>query len=185
MATTRRLDIAEGDLGTEQTVSVMGRLIRDGALTPHVRAVAVDIVAGTDPDPIMQLWALRAWLATHFQFVRDPASGELLHDADNLIRQVAQFGMARGDCDDAAILGGALACSVGFHVALVTVAIADGTPAPGLSELPYSHVWASASPLESCRDGAGRQVWIEMDVTRPMQDIPLSRIARQAATVVC
>lgn len=164
----------------------MGQLIREGALTPTVRAVAVECVANSDHDPIAQLWALRGWLANHFQFVRDPASGELLHDPDNLLRQVAQFGQARGDCDDAAILAGALACAVGFRVALVTVALSNGRHAPGLAgPLPYSHVWASASPVERCSDATGRQLWIEFDVTRPMQSIPLDRIARSAATVVC
>jgi hypothetical protein len=186
MATTRRLTIAEGDYGTEQTVAVMAGLIRDGALLPSVRAVAVDVVTNLDSsDPLSQLWALRAWLAGHFQFVRDPASGELLHDADNLMRQVAAQGIAKGDCDDAAIFAGALACAVGFRVALVTVAVGDSRPAPFLSQLPYGHVWASASPLEAIRDESGRQVWIEFDVTRPMQSIPLNRIARSAATLVC
>lgn len=175
--TTTRLDIATGDLGTEQTVAEMSRLICTGALTPDVRNVAVDIVMRAGDDPLERLYALRDWLASNFQFVPDPSSGELLHDAPNLLAQVNERGVARGDCDDAAILGGALACAVGFRVGLVVVGFdPDG---------PFQHVWASASPPQECVDRSGRQVWIELDTTRPMQRIPMQRLARRRAFPVC
>ncbi len=180
---TRNLQIADGDAGTEQTVSEMSRLICEAALTPTVRRVAVNIVAAVEDDPIEQLTAIRQWVSSHFQFIRDPASGELLHDVtkgpDALLRQISQYGVARGDCDDAAILAGALACAVGFQVALMLVAFAPNAP--------YSHVWASASAPFPCPDASGRQVWIEMDVTRPaqLQTVPMDRIARAKPILVC
>jgi hypothetical protein len=31
----------------------------------------------------------------------------------------------------------------------------------------------------------GHQLWIELDITRPMQRIPLDRVARAEAQLVC
>lgn len=161
----------------------MSRLICEAALTPAVRRIAVDVVTSAGDDPLDQLYALRSWLASHFQFVRDPSSGELLHSVtegpDALLRQVAQYGVARGDCDDAAILGGALAASVGFQVALIVVGFDPSAP--------YSHVWATVSPPFSLKAQDGRQVWIELDVTRPAQieSVPMDRIHRTRAVPVC
>jgi hypothetical protein len=176
--TVRNLTIAAGDAGTRQTLSEMAALIRAGSLTPAVRDVAVT-VAGEQPDPVRQLAALRYWLAAKWQFIRDPSSGELLHDTAWLLRDLRERGVIAGDCDDAAILGGALAASIGFRVALVVIALRGS----GTDE--YSHVWASASPPEPCTMADGRQLWIELDITRPMQRIPLDRVARAEAQLVC
>lgn len=156
----------------------MATLIRDGAVTPQVRRASTSIVADI-PDPVRQLFALRQWVANHFTFVRDPASAELLHDAPNLMAQIRQSGRAIGDCDDAAILAGALACSVGFRVALIVVAVDDGGPDPEFGELPYSHVWATASAP------TGAPQWMEFDVTRPAQYDPTAHIRRARAFPVC
>lgn len=182
MTASRILQIADGDTGTAQTVAEMGTLIREGALTPEVRNVAVTLVGQID-DPLRQLLFLRSWVERNFKFVRDPASGELLHTPQHLMGQVRQHGHARGDCDDAAILAGALACAVGFQVALITVAI--GNEKSRGAHLPFSHVWASASPPFPSKDASGRQVWIEFDVTRPAQYNALANITRAEATPVC
>lgn len=177
MPSVRRIEIADGDLGTEQTVDTMAVLIRDGALTPSVRRAATAIVADI-PDPMRQLLALRSWLASHFQFVRDPASGELLHEPSHLLGQIRTQGRAIGDCDDAAILAGALACAVGFRVALIVVAVDDGSAQP-MGDPPYSHVWASmAAP-------SGPAQWMQFDITRPAQYDPTTAIRRARAFPVC
>lgn len=182
MTTTRQVSIAEGDAGTDQTAAEMADLIRNGALTPRVRDVATAIAAN-GRDDLSQLLMLRDWVARHFQFMRDPASGELLHDTDFMLSRIQRDGVMRADCDDAAILGGALACAIGANVSLILVALdpgADGAPKP------YSHVWASASPPVACIDpNTGKQVWIEFDVTRPAQIDPLTLIQRAKAVPVC
>lgn len=185
MTSSRTLTIAEGDSGTAQTVEEMCRLIREGGLTPAVRDVAVSVV-GQIADPKRQLLFLRSWVERHFRFVRDPASGELLHTPEYLLGQIARTGVAKGDCDDAAILAGALACAVGFQVALITVAVGnDRLPSVFDIPLPFSHVWASASPAQPCVNRENKQVWVEFDVTRPAQYDALSRITRAEATRVC
>jgi len=177
MPSVRRIEIADGDAGTEQTVDAMAGLIRDGALTPAVRRAATAIVSDIT-DPVRQLLALRSWVNSHFQFVRDPASGELLHEPSYLLGQIRTQGRAVGDCDDAAILSGALACAVGFRVALIVVAVSDGQAEP-MGELPYSHVWASmAAP-------SGPPRWMQFDITRPAQYDPTAYIRRARAFPIC
>lgn len=178
MPTVRSINIASGDLGTDQTVHEMANLIRAGALTPQVRNVASRLVAGMS-DPVRQMLALRQWLSSHFQFVRDPASGELLHDTTYLLNQVANEGAAIGDCDDAAILGGALACAVGFRVALITVAVDDGSADDQAAGLPYSHVWASVAAPD------GPAQWMEFDITRPAQYDAAAHVRRAKGYPVC
>lgn len=181
-APTRQLTISEGDAGAEQTAAEMVTLIRDGALTPRVRETAIGIVGGI-PDELSQLLAIRDWVSRHFVFVRDPASGELLHGTDYMLAQIARGGVMCADCDDAAILAGALACAIGANVSLFLVAVGQ----PGISDdAPFSHVWASATPPVACTDRVtGRQVWIEFDVTRPAQFDALSVITRAKPIPVC
>lgn len=178
--TVRNLSIATGDAGTRQTLAEMAALIRKGSLTPAVRETAIT-VAGDSNDPIRQLVALRSWLQGHWQFVLDPSSGELLHDTAWLLRDLRERGAIAGDCDDAAILAGALAASIGYRVALVIIALG---PANAGAEVPFSHVWASASPPQDFPVD-GRQLWLELDITRPMQNIPLDRVVRAEAHLVC
>ena len=73
----------------------------------------------------------------------------------------------------------ALAASVGFQVALIVVGFDPSAP--------YSHVWATVSPPFSLKAQDGRQVWIELDVTRPAQieSVPMDRIHRTRAVPVC
>jgi hypothetical protein len=153
---------------------------------PELRDIAVDL-SPADAPPLNTLYNIRSWVRDHFEFVRDTTHAELLQDVPRLLKRLRATGVARGDCDDAAVLAGALACSVGYHVCVVTVAILDSgvTKAYTPDRIPFGHVWSSGSPPMTCTDRAGRQVWIEFDVTRPMQDIPLERIARAEATLVC
>lgn len=171
MTTVQRLGLSDGDLGTAQTIDAMRRCILESLALPIVRESAVSIVHDTDPtDKMSQVYAVRDWLAAHIHFLRDPAGVELLHTPEWQLREIFAHGAARVDCDDAAILAGALMGSIGWNVTLVTAAF-------GERDAPYAHVWCSVS-----LDGAD---WTELDVTRPMQDLPLDRISRWKDWPVC
>jgi hypothetical protein len=168
----QRFSISDGDAGVAQTVAHMQRLICESVATPIVRDQATRIVAGCDAqDRLGQCYALREWLANHIVFLRDPVGVELLHTPEWLLRTIHQRGCAHVDCDDAAILGGALSASIGLAVIIVTVAFLDKCA-------PYSHVWSSAAPSSS-------GPWIELDVTRPMQNLPADAISRSQIYPVC
>lgn len=165
MTSVHTTSINAGDYGAAQTASSMVRLIREGAVHPAVRRLALRIVAGTDGrDQRDQAGLLKTWMHGHFRFVRDPHGAELLHTPEYLLREVGAQGYVQGDCDDAAILGGALARSIGFRTRLIIVSFHD-------RRAPFSHVWVEIG------DVAGKW-WYELDVTRSRPDLE-AHVARR------
>jgi len=123
----------------------MAQLALEGARGEDARAVARDLSIG---GPLR----IRHWLARSFTFRPDPDGIELLQSPRVMLREWQEQGEARGDCDDAAILGAAVAHAAGFPVRFVVFGFEPGGP--------YGHVYAEAW------DGAR---WVEFDVTRPFQ----------------
>ena len=173
----------DGDAGVADTIAKMAAMIRASIATPIVRGAATSIVGGMNPNDFFgQLYAIREFLQQNVKFLRDPTNRELLHDPEWMLRQIASQGRVHVDCDDVAILGGAIAGAVGLRVKLIAVAFLD-TAAPS-RYTPLSHVWASATAPVQMLDGDGKQIWIELDTTRPFQNLPLSAIARWTDTLV-
>lgn len=172
MSTALHYEIAPGDPGVRETVAHMARIIREGVADPAVRRAAIAIVGGLDPAASLDhIYAIREFLAAYVRFVRDPVGVELLHTPAWMLADIAEHGVTHGDCDDVAILGGALAGAVGLRVALVTVAFLDNPQY-------LSHVWAVATPPVPLLDEACRQAWIDLDTTRPAQATAMSQVAR-------
>jgi hypothetical protein len=171
VTSVQTFSIAGGDAGIAQTVQRMSDIIRASVATPIVREAVTQIVGDVSGyDAVPQLYALRDWLSSHFVFLRDPFGVEHLHTPEWQLRTIASAGVVHGDCDDAAILGGALAGAIGCRVVLVTVGF-------GAPNAPFTHIWASAAPPNS-------REFLELDVTRPMQEIPVGAISRQKITPV-
>lgn len=178
MTMVRRLVLPDGDAGTAITVAHIAALIRDAVSLTVVRQAAGPIVRGCAPgDWPAQMLAIRAWLTQVTAFVRDPIDVELVQAPDYQLQQIAEHGVSYGDCDDVAVLGGAIGGALGFQVSLITVAFLDNAA-------PLSHIWASISPPVAFLNGAGKQVWMELDTTRPMQNIPMHAISRSVTTPV-
>lgn len=157
--------ISGGDAGTLATAQRMAALVREGSTEPLVRQTAVEIVRavpGRDYARLAQ--TVRAWLARKVQFLRDPYNDELLHSPAFLLTTLRQNPTIRVDCDDAAILGAALARAVGLRTRFVVV----GFLSP---EAPFRHVWAEAA-------GPIGNEWTELDVTRVRPTIPWDKITR-------
>lgn len=163
MTTSHTIPISAGDYGATQTADQMVRLVRDGSVTPIVRDAALQIVAGDPRDQRIQAGSIKTWLHSRFRFVRDPLGAELLHTPEYLLRGIRAQGYVQGDCDDVAILGGALARSIGFRTRFVIVAFHD-------PRAPYSHVWVEIG------DPVGNW-WYELDVTRSRPDLE-SKVSR-------
>lgn len=159
--------IPNGDDGAVETMRVMARLVHHDAVHPLVRAVASDIVTPyMQRDPVGACEAIRRWCASNIRFTRDPSDRELLHSPEAQLRQYEQTKIILGDCDDAAILAAGLAVAVGCRARFVAVAFLD-------SRNPFAHVWAEIAPPT----GTGAE-WIECDVTRSFQSIPVQSISR-------
>jgi hypothetical protein len=163
----REYTIPNGVAGTRETLRRMACLMRADAVHPLVRERASAIVHGIGREhPVLLCEAIRAWCARTVRFAHDPPDRELVHSPEAQLRQFEAVGYIVGDCDDAAVLAGGLALSIGCRVRLVAVAFLDNPDA-------YRHVWAEIAPPTG-PDGE----WIECDVTRQFQQVPVAFIAR-------
>lgn len=158
--------VASGDAGAKGTVRQMVALVRRASSHPSIRSLAVQIVSPySGRDYVRHALAIREWAAMHIQFLRDPRGTELLHDPVLIADMVRRGGAAHVDCDDAAMMTAALGKSVGLRARFVTIAFLD-------KKAPYAHVFTELSPP------VGSPRWIEQDVTREAQDIPVHAISR-------
>lgn len=149
------------------TLRDMAKLIKADTVVPLVRDVASSIAELAGPQDAVEVGeAIRLWCARTFVFTRDPVNEELLHSPEAQLRQYVATKRITGDCDDAAILAGGLAAAVGLRVRLVAVAFLD-------TRNPYAHTWAEIAPPT----GTGDE-WIECDVTRSFQSVPLPLLSR-------
>lgn len=97
-----------------------------------------------------------------FLFAPDPPEVELLKTPQLMLEEAAETGHARGDCDDAAILGASLALRMGLQARFVVLGFEPNGP--------YGHVYAEVWD--------GRR-WLDLDVTAPAQFPPGLRIHRK------
>jgi transglutaminase-like putative cysteine protease len=160
-----------GDFGNLETAANMAVLARSRQNDPLVRSAWTDITRGvTPPTTYDEGMMLRTWLAGHFSFLVDPEGEgvfggtediELIRDPDVMLQEIQASYTAHGDCDDAAILGAALALGApvpfsGVHFVLV-----------GLDpNLPYTHVFTEILTARG---------WLDLDVTRGQGHVPTIR----------
>jgi transglutaminase-like putative cysteine protease len=143
------LSVPPGYAGTRRTVAEMARLIREGAKSLSVRQHAIAVLRAAaicQKDYLGEIGALLSWVQRNVRYTRDPHKVETLHSADRMLQFRA------GDCDDMAVLLGALLKSVGHPVRIVITG--PDARRPRL----FSHVY-----LEAFHRGK----WIPLDPTMP------------------
>ena len=160
-----RETIPDGDPGTFAVLERMRELATVRAVSPLVRTTAIDAIDGERPrDTVGQIRALRDWLERRVRYLDDPDTSELLHDPEIVLETIARDGVARIDCDDAAMLGAALGKSIGRPARFVVIAFSG-------PDAPFEHVWAELA------DDDGE--WHELDITRPADVARLPRATRR------
>jgi hypothetical protein len=108
--------IPKGYPGTKRTVEHIKALIRAGAKDFYVRQRAIDILLekGVKPkDYPGEIKALFEWVQRNVRYTKDPFRVEVLHSARRMLE------LRAGDCDDMAILLGAMLEAIGHPVRLV------------------------------------------------------------------
>ena len=141
--------IPTGYLGTLQTVEHIIDLIKHGAKDFHVRQTAIDILlqrAVRPKDYLGEIKSLFEWVQQNVRYTKDTFRVEVLHSARRMLELLA------GDCDDMAILLGAMLESIGHPVRLVL-----SGPDPLRQDL-FSHIY-----VEVFHKGR----WIPLDATMP------------------
>ena len=114
----RRGHIPKGYPGTLATVNHIGRLTKQGAKDFCVRQTAINIFRAYCVRPknyLGEITALFDWVRRNVRYTRDIFKVELLHSARRILE------LRAGDCDDMAIVLGAMLESTGHPVRLVIV----------------------------------------------------------------
>jgi hypothetical protein len=140
-----RAKLLSGDAGTAQTIALMRKLIdRDLASSSFIR-FAHDLVRNVPAhDEWSEAETVYNWVAEHIRFTKDPLTKETLFPPSELIKSRS------GDCDDIAMLLGALYMALGYPARLVTVAANTQSPdefTHFYTELelpPGSNIWVAA-----------------------------------------
>lgn len=153
-------------------VQSMRRNVARNYLKPEVRAQAVDIVRYLPARQDRQhLTAIRDWLKDRVKFLRDARDAEQNFEVTWMLKQIEHYGFVNVDCDDAAVLAAALGKSIGLRARFVCAAF--GSKLAG-----FAHVWTDlSSPI-------GKPDWLDMDVTRAQQNLPIGGISRTMETEV-
>jgi transglutaminase-like putative cysteine protease len=127
----------------------MKALIREGVKDFYVRQKAIDILIEKKvraKDYLREIKAVFEWVQRNVRYTKDPFRVEVLHAPRRMIE------LRAGDCDDMAILLGAMLRSIGHPVRLVLAG-----PDPLRPQL-FTHVY-----LEVHHKGN----WIPLDATMP------------------
>lgn len=142
------VQLAGGDLGTEQTIAAIRNLVDEALRDPVVRQAAGWIVARVQPyNDQAEVRAVYEWVRQHVRFTKDPIGKETLSSA----RWILSHGF--GDCDDInAVLLPSLLGALGYGTQLVTVSLNPNDPES------FSHVYAEVFL---------RGRWIALDAARP------------------
>lgn len=133
--------------GKSRTVEHMVALIRAGARDSYVRQKALDILLERRVNPkdyLGEIKALFEWVQQNIRYTKDPFRPEVLHSVRRMLE------LRAGDCDDMAILLGAMWEATGHPVRLVLAG-----PDPLRPHL-FTHVY-----LEVYCKGC----WIPLDLT--------------------
>ena len=141
--------IPAGWLGTQKTVEHVQALIRAGAKDFYVRQKAIDVLLEKQVKPkdyLAEIKALFEWVQRHIRYTKDTVQVEVLHSAKRMLE------LRAGDCDDMAILLGAMLEAIGHPVRL-----ALSGPNPLRQDL-FTHIY-----LEVFHKGR----WIPLDATMP------------------
>lgn len=166
--------IPGGDAGVLRTEDAMCAAVHTATADPYVVNFARLLVASTTPYPSTeQEQAARriyAFLWGAWRFVDDPTDRELLRTPGAMLCEYAARGIIMGDCDEAALLGAALAASVNIQAAFTVMEFA------GSGAASYSHVYAILLPLDG--------VAVSLDITRPPRGTPVPDVVRTATRLV-
>lgn len=148
-ATGQTFPLADGDVGTSDTVRRMCELVNEGARDPEINRAALAIVHGARVpqfDFAGERRAIYEWKRRSIRFFRDIEGKETLRSARETLH------VRGGDCDCQTILTCALLKTIGQLVRIVT--ISTHPEAPDV----FSHVFPEV------RDERGR--WISLDTAR-------------------
>lgn len=145
-----RAPLLSGEAGTKQTVALMRKLIDHAVGDQSFVRFAKELVRGVLAyNDVGEASAVYEWVKRNIRYTKDPVTKETLYPPAELLK------IRSGDCDDIAMLLGALMIALGYPARLVTISANASDPNE------FSHVYLEAE----VPPGSGQ--WIAMDAARP------------------
>ena len=130
--------IPAGAAGTRATLQFMRELVRDWRIHPRLRQLAKKIVQSCpSKDAPCEVRKIHAFVSNKIRYVRDVAEVETIQDPEVTLRDRC------GDCDDQAVLVGALLQSIGRLVRFIAVGFQPGQFAHVYAETPIGPDWVA------------------------------------------
>lgn len=109
--------IANGDLGTKQTLAFMSKIVRHYKTNQVVRETALSIISHIPEKNFTdEVRYLHAWVRDRIRYVKD------VRGVETLQTPVKTLELMQGDCDDQTTLLCALLESIGHKTRMVAVA---------------------------------------------------------------
>lgn len=136
LPSVRETTLSGGLQGNMQTLEVMIKEAHRRAGHPIVRDLALRILNQANTQDHFyadESKAIGQYVQRYVRYVKDPTGIEQLHDPLTLIEQMSR-GVARGDCDDMALLTATLLLSIGHTPKFRTVRY-NGNSGP------YNHIY--------------------------------------------
>lgn len=144
-----RAPLLSGEAGTKQTIALMRKLVDQAVSDARFVRFAKDVVRGVLPyNDIGEASAVYEWVKQSIRYTKDPVTKETLYPPMELLK------IRAGDCDDIAMLMGAIMIALGYPARLVTISANASDPNE------FSHVYLEAE----VPPGSGQ--WIPMDAAR-------------------
>ena len=135
--------IPAGVEGTRQTLQIMRELVREWKMHPLVRQLAKNIVQPcASKHTRCEVERLHAYVSRKIRYVRDVQGVETIQAPDVTLRDRA------GDCDDQAVLVGALLNSIGHPVRFVAIGFRPGQFVHVFTETPIGPNWVAVETTE-------------------------------------
>jgi hypothetical protein len=145
-----RAPLLAGEAGTKQTVALMRKLVDQAVSDASFVRFAKEIVRGVMPyNDIGEASAVYEWVKQNIRYTKDPVTKETLYPPAELLK------IRSGDCDDIAMLMGAIMIALGYPARLTTISANAADPNE------FSHVYLEAE----VPPGSGQ--WLAMDAARP------------------
>lgn len=137
--------IPAGAAGTRATLRIMRELVREWRVHPRLRQLAKKLVQScANKDARCEVRKIHAFVHNKIRYVRDVAEVETIQDPQVTLRDRC------GDCDDHAVLVGALLQSIGRPVRFIAVGFRPGQFAHVYAETPIGIEWVA---VETTMDG--------------------------------
>lgn len=145
-----RAPLLSGEAGTKQTIDLMRKLVDQAVGDQSFVRFAKEIVRGVMPyNDIGEASAVYEWVKQNIRYTKDPVTKETLYPPADMLK------IRSGDCDDIAMLMGAIMIALGYPARLTTISANASDPNE------FSHVYLEAE----VPPGSGQ--WLPMDAARP------------------